>query len=142
MYRIALSSLAALLLLCSAAAPSHADCAVNIKVENDNSPESGVNIWLWFQTSGSRVKKTGGAFWNHLCGSGDRCTCPQYISVHPGEEYTCSTTLESSCSSDDRDFDLIYDEGTSETDKWVVGGIKAKRNIEVWDGKTITFTWQ
>ncbi len=69
------------------------------------------------------------------------CTCPTYISIHSGEEHTCGTRLENSSGSDDRDFDLIYDQGTSESDKTVVGAVKAKRNIELWEGKTVTFTW-
>lgn len=142
MKTIVLAALAALLLLVARSAPAFADCAINLKIKNDHPENSGTIVWLWFQDNGSRNKKTGGAFWNRVCGSGDDCTCPTYISIYPGEEFTCGTKLEDSCGSDDRDFDLIYDEGTSEGNKWTVGAVKAKRNIEVWEGKTVTFTWQ
>jgi hypothetical protein len=142
MKTIAFAALAALVLTVGWSAPSFADCPINLKIKNDNPEGSGTIIWVWFQDGDSRNKKTGGTFWNRVCGSGDDCTCPTYTSIYPGEEYTCATHLEDSCGSDDRDFDLVYDEGASESDKWVVGAVKAKRNIEIWDGKTVTFTWQ
>ncbi len=123
-------------------ARSYAGCAINLKIKNDHPVNSGTIVWVWFKTSGSRNKKTGGTFWNPVCGSGDNCVCPTYRSVYPGQEYVCGTRLESSCGSDDRDFDLIYDQGTSESNKTVVGAVKAKRNIEVTEGGTVTFTWQ
>jgi hypothetical protein len=141
MKKVVLALAAALLVTGLWSVRCFAGCAINLKIKNNHTAQSGTIIFVWFRTDGSRNKKTGGIFWNRVCGSGDSCVCPTYRSIGPGKEYTCGTRLEDSCGSDDRDFDLIYDQGTSESNKSVVGAVKARRNIEVREGKTVTFTW-
>lgn len=139
--RIILFTLLTGVLLSVSSVPAFAGCAVNLKITNAYAPTSGTIVWVWFKDHRSRVKENSGSFWNSLCGSGDKCTCLPYTSIYAGRDYTCSTRLENSCNSGDRDFDLIYDEGSSEANKWVTGAVKSKRNVEISEGKTITFAW-